>query len=399
MKKIFSMILNYIVTFVAAIVLMTGAVPVYSEAAASAANTTGSLTLTHKYTDDAGNVTALEGVTSKIYKVADFDGNTQFTILDEYADYLNMDTIYAAEDQSQMQEYFESLQSYIYSNNVTPTATGTSDARGVTTYSNLGFGLYLVISDTLDLTEYTYTFQSFIVSVPQIKELENGGIGYSGLDADVNVEATPKCERVVKDIPEQYYVYKRWSDSGYESNRPSSITVYIYKDGVEDSVVTLSADNNWTYSWSTEKGHTWTVSEDAVDGYTSSVSQSGTSFTITNTYNVPETPEEPDDDEDVDEEEDDDDDDDEDTPSEDTTDDSTPSDSTTTDTTDSTGGLPDVLGAVRKLVTDGAAVLGARRLPQTGQLWWPLPILVLVGILLIRAGIKLSRSSKKRNKA
>ena len=77
MKKKFSMILNYIVTFVAAIVLMTGAVPVYSEAAASAANTTGSLTLTHKYTDDAGNVTALEGVTSKIYKVADFDGNTK----------------------------------------------------------------------------------------------------------------------------------------------------------------------------------------------------------------------------------------------------------------------------------------------------------------------------------
>ncbi len=400
MKKNFSRVLNYIVMVITAVVLLVGTVPVYAIAGASAGNTMGSLTLTHKYTDDNGNVTLLEGVTSKIYKVAEFDGNTQFTILDEYADYLNMDTIYTAEDQSQMQEYFESLQSYIYSNNVTPTASGLSDSNGVTSYSSLGFGLYLVISETLDLTEYTYTFQSFVVSVPQIRELENGGIGYSGSDVDINVEATPKCERIVKDIPEQYYVYKRWSDSGYESKRPVSITVYIYKDGVEDSIVTLSNDNNWTYSWSTEKGHVWTVSEDTVDGYTSAVSQTGTSFTITNTYNVPETPEVPDDeDEDDEDDEDDDDDEDNDTTTEDSTDESTPGDSTTADSSDSTGGLPDVLGAVRKLVSDGAAVLGARRLPQTGQLWWPLPILVIVGILLIRTGIKLSRSNRSRNKA
>ena len=46
--------------------------------------------------------------------------------------------------------------------------------------------------------------------------------------------------------------------------------------------------------------------------------------------------------------------------------------------------LPEVLGAIREL----PAVLGARRLPQTGQLWWPLPLLVIVGIVFIVKGIR-----------
>ena len=41
-----------------------------------------------------------------------------------------------------------------------------------------------------------------------------------------------------------------------------------------------------------------------------------------------------------------------------------------------------VLGADR----DPQAVLGATRLPQTGQLWWPVPILLIVGIILIGGG-------------
>ncbi len=43
----------------------------------------------------------------------------------------------------------------------------------------------------------------------------------------------------------------------------------------------------------------------------------------------------------------------------------------------------DVLGAART----PQAVLGASRLPQTGQLWWPVPVLMFVGIALMAGGL------------
>lgn len=46
-----------------------------------------------------------------------------------------------------------------------------------------------------------------------------------------------------------------------------------------------------------------------------------------------------------------------------------------------------VLGAVRDIVPPVVpAVLGAQRLPQTGQLWWPVPILAIAGIAMVAAG-------------
>ena len=48
-----------------------------------------------------------------------------------------------------------------------------------------------------------------------------------------------------------------------------------------------------------------------------------------------------------------------------------------------------MLGAIRKLIGKALPqVLGARRLPQTGQLWWPVPILLTAGILLFVSGLR-----------
>ena len=46
--------------------------------------------------------------------------------------------------------------------------------------------------------------------------------------------------------------------------------------------------------------------------------------------------------------------------------------------------VPTVAGATRTLQP---AVLGATRLPQTGLLWWPVPVLGALGILLLILGI------------
>ncbi|MCD8036405.1 MAG: Cna B-type domain-containing protein [Clostridiales bacterium] len=86
-----------------------------------------------------------------------------------------------------------------------------------------------------------------------------------------------------------YTVKKVWSGDD-EDERPESITVTLYRDGKAYKTVTLSEDNNWKYTWTAlTSGHTWTVEEvDVPDGYTSTVSKSGKTYTVTNTYEEPE---------------------------------------------------------------------------------------------------------------
>lgn len=73
---------------------------------------------------------------------------------------------------------------------------------------------------------------------------------------------------------------------GTDVTHPTSVGVTLYRDGVEYDSVTLSAANNWTYTWEdlTDEFE-WTVDEPSVpSGYYKTVSRNGYDFTITNTY-------------------------------------------------------------------------------------------------------------------
>jgi len=94
-------------------------------------------------------------------------------------------------------------------------------------------------------------------------------------------------------------VTKAWDDSDNQDGLRQAVEVELYADGVATGQTqTLSADNNWTYTWTglAEKANkqeiTYTVKEvTAIDGYTSETTQaSANNFTITNTH-TPETTE------------------------------------------------------------------------------------------------------------
>ncbi|OZV77337.1 Cna B-type domain-containing protein, partial [Streptococcus agalactiae] len=95
-------------------------------------------------------------------------------------------------------------------------------------------------------------------------------------------------------------VTKVWDDNNDQDGiRPNAIQVQLYANGkVSGDVITLSAANNWTYTWTglaekaNKKAITYTVEEvTAIDGYTSETTQtSANNFTITNTH-TPETTE------------------------------------------------------------------------------------------------------------
>lgn len=131
-------------------------------------------------------------------------------------------------------------------------------------------------------------------------------------------------------VPEvtQYSVYKVWKD-GTGSGRPKSVEVSLIQQDASGSTVydthVLDRKNNWTYTWKNlPSGYAYKAIENNVpQGYTQTADRKGAATIITNTR---------------------------------------PSGKTT--------GIP---------VTSG-------KLPQTGQLWWPVPVLVAAGLLCLLIG-------------
>ena len=322
---------------------------------------TGSLTVTYLSVDDKIKA----NVTSHIYLIATIDEFGQYTITDEFKD--------CFEDQNFFNNNFEygdwkscvmyngdsdsdNLQNYILANNITETASTVSDAEGKSYYKDLTLGVYYVLSDKLVEDDFTHSFANFVYPVPILETPEGSDVRI----VNYNPSVMPKRSKVKSDIIVHCSIMKRWEDAGYENVRPSYVTFDIYCDGELMETVTLSAENNWYYEWQKAGLYSFFVEEVGVSpGYTGKIEvfQDGHDayFVCTNTYTPP-TPENP----------------------------PTPE----TPETPSFPDFPEVLGAIRDL----PEVLGARRLPQTGQLWWPIPILVIVGVILIVRGIKKKNS-------
>ena len=139
-----------------------------------------------------------------------------------------------------------------------------------------------------------------------------------------DLQLAPKAEGV-PDHESGYIsreVLKVWRD-GEGEQRPNEVKVHLLRDGELYDSVTLSAANGWSYVWDElEDKHVWTLTEDVPEGYTVTVTQEGVTFVVTNTK--PYTPPPP------------------------------------------PPPPPDI--------------------PQTGQLWWPVPVLAVAGLMLFVIG-------------
>ncbi|MCD7950668.1 MAG: Cna B-type domain-containing protein [Erysipelotrichaceae bacterium] len=90
-------------------------------------------------------------------------------------------------------------------------------------------------------------------------------------------------------------VTKEWDDND-SADRPTGVNVTLYADGEEVETVTLSDENNWTYTFEDLPKYAdgeeieYTVGEEAIDGYTSVITGSvSEDFVITNTLEETET--------------------------------------------------------------------------------------------------------------
>ena len=339
----------------------------------------------------------MAGVKAHIYRIADVSKEGEFTLAAPFNNTgLNITDMTSISTHEQWKTITETLSIYVKNNNVQSYAEATSGTDGFANFGEVETGLYYGYSDPIEIEGTRYVFYDVITPVPGPVMLdETGRADWDGTwtNANYDVIAIPKRESTrVEADPEEFVVYKQWVDKGKSKDRPASITVKIYCDGELFDTVELSSSNDWQYSWKYEKGHNFTV-EEIVDSkkYTVKVSETETGFIIVNTRNEeehetpppgdeknPPTETPPNNSEEVPPQE------------------ETPPNSETPPSENNDA--PGVLGAVRKLIGELPAVLGARRLPQTGQLWWPIPVLAIAGVILILHGIRSEKRRKENSK-
>ena len=257
----------------------------------------------------------------QVYRVADVSADAQFTRSGDFAEY---PVAVNGLDSSGWRTLAQTLDAYVARDNLKPLRTAETGDDGRAVFASLDTGLYLVTGDHYCQGRYTYTPQPFLVCLPMLDDESNAWVYDAVASCKYDSHYNPPDEGD-KTIDRE--VLKVWEDDGNENKRPDEIVVQLLRDGEVYDTVTLSANNNWRYTWTgLDDNYTWRVVEyQTPDGYTVTVHREGITFVMTNTYDTP--PDSP------------------------------------------PGAPPDESG-----------------LPQTGVLWWPVPLLACGGLLLFFIG-------------
>lgn len=275
----------------------------------------------------------MEGVTFRVYRVASVDtAHVSYHAEEAYDRYhvLNSDGTWL--------QRAAALANYVSRDQLPADAEATTDAEGLLSFPELRSGLYLITGSARMRDGAVYTPTPFLLSLPNTTD------GYTW---DYAVETHVKSTYYVPGPDTtQRHALKVWDDAGNEDARPESVTVELLRDGAVYASTVLSAANNWRCDWTDLPNDAdWQVVEqDPGDHYEVAIQPDGVSYVITNTYVT-----------DID---------DDDPPLIDNPDD------------------PDNPGDVE--IDDPQTPLDG--LPQTGLLWWPVPLLAMLGLVLIFLG-------------
>lgn len=302
----------------------------------------------------------IEDVQFHLYKVADVSRELEFTLTGDFAAYpVEVNGL----DSDGWRALAETLSSFVERDGIEALKTGVTDEQGVLTWSRLETGLYLVLGEQTESGQYTYSPMPSLAVLPS--QNEAGQWEY-----DTVIQLKYNKEEIPGSDTEMITVMKVWQDHGYEEKRPEEVIAELYMDGVLYDTVSLNKANNWSYEWKDlPAGHRWTVVEkDAPACYTVTCVREGQYLVITNCYQ-PEESSEPE----------------------------TPSESESSAESESAPENESSEPKVPYHSGGGGNGGGGSLLPQTGQLWWPVPILTFAGIAAFTVGWARRRARENDN--
>ncbi len=313
-----------------------------------AAFAAGDYSLTIHCQDDT---VTLSDMRWNLYLVGEYDGQGAYQLTGVFAGY---PVSLADTSASALQDAADTLENYAVIDGLTPLAVGVTDENGTLTFDGLGAGVYLLSGEEQTVDGVVYEPSAVLMSLPN-EENE--------MDLFAFAKFTLRDAYSREEVP--YSVSKIWANDD-TSQRPAEIQVALYQDETLFDTVTLNDSNNWAYSWVVEvDGETassWRVEEVSVpEGYTVVYRSGGTDYVIVNTY--------------------------EETVITTAATETVPSETTTLTTVLTT--VPTGTDAPPPAETTTTQKSG---LPQTGQLWWPVPLLGGAGIVMILIGMRLQRT-------
>lgn len=234
------------------------------------------------------------------------------------------------------------LANYAGADNIPPDATATTGADGCAQFDKLEQGLYLVQAAQYGNGRYRYMAAPTLLELPSYNESTHQW--ELNAEVEMKVERTQKPEEPGPDTPSDkpsepgtpagasLSVHKVWNSGTAE--QPESVTVEVVTEGKSVANAQLTAATGWCHTFTgLDSSKQYSVVERGVpQGYTVTISTGSDGYIITNT-------------------------------------------------------------AVNYTQASQASLTGL--IPQTGLLWWPVPVLAVLGLLLFAAGWKKHNDSKR----
>lgn len=266
-----------------------------------------------------------------IYKVAERQSDGKLALYGDFADYP-----VSLEDTSVsgLQDAADTLENYAVLDNLTPISSAITDENGKLVFNGLGTGIYLISGEPWIVDNIRH------LPSPMLIEFSEGE------EADLTVYPKFKLQEI-PDTDVEYTVRKRWfGDENYLGDRPSNIKVEIFRNNELVETVILDETNNWQYKWIGDPNFQWRVKETIVEKYSVIYRFNDTIYYVDNSHYSTDGG----------------------------------NDNREPDSSSGSGSSGGTTGSN-----------GNNRLPQTGQLWWPVPVLAFCGLLLISIGCRLNK--------
>ena len=238
-----------------------------------------SLTVSYRYDSKL-----FSDVPVNLYQIADVSADFQYTLTSDFASSgLDLNGI---RSQAEWNVIRDTLEAKILANNIEADSSAKTSENGQVHFPILNPGLYMISAAEVVEEDFTYLFEATLISIPSLSS--DGSWQY-------DVSAVPKPDVLPNIDPDgetEFKITKLWKGDSVKT-RPDSINVAIFCNSELYKIVTLSKDNNWSFSWlAKDDGSKWTVAEMNVPkGYVATVDKRGENFVLTNSfYTVGDTP-------------------------------------------------------------------------------------------------------------
>lgn len=284
--------------------------------------------------------TPAPGVEFRVYKVADVSASAEFTVTDTFLGY---PVDWSCENEEEWNELVDTLQGFVASDGIEADATAVTDATGAAVFAELPVGIYLVDGDVYEMEKGVKFAKpaAFIVDLPKREIAED-------LSSDTwDYEVESDCKYEINYTDKIIQVAKNWT--GDTKNHPKEVTIELYKGDKLYASAVLNASNGWKYTWKDLDGSSkWSIKEKEVQGYNVKIEVTTTdnilyNYVVENNKPTPSP-----------------------TPTPAPTPTPKPNEPTPAPTPTPTP---------------------PPKLPQTGVLWWPVPVLLAAGVVMILFGM------------